>query len=137
MRTLFQRISPVLVLLLVFACSSSTPPPSEETLIKIFTEHETAIVSLLENPDNNTRKDGLGVKSVNFLQADPKVVHLTFWPKHRFGSGGASKGLAFLEKEPQKLVNHIDNNPDLKPPNQGVFYRTIKDHWYVFYQTGD
>ena len=137
MRTLYQHILPVLCLLLLLACSSSGPPPTENGLVKIFTDHETAIASLLEAPDNRARRDGLGIKSIDVLPADSRVVHFIFWSKDHFGPGGASKGLAYLEEVPEISVSQLDNNPSTAPPNQGIFYRRIKDHWYVFYQSND
>ena len=137
MRTLYQSILPMLCLFVVFACSSSPEPPAETELVKIFTDHETAIASLLEAPDNRARRDGLGIKSIDVIPADTRVVHFTFWSKDHFGPGGASKGIAYLEKEPKNKVDRLDNNPDAEPPNQGTFYKPIKEHWYVFYQTSD
>ena len=137
MRTLYQSILPMLCLFVVFACSSSPEPPAETELVKIFTDHEAAITSLLEQPENRARRDGLGIKSINIIPADSRVVHFTFWSKDYFGPGGASKGLAYLEVAPKTLVTQLDNNPDLEPPNQGVFYKRINDHWFVFYQSNN
>jgi len=137
MSKFFSHFLFVLFIIFFFACTSSAPPPTENELIKIYTEHESAINSLLDNPDNPARKAGLGVKSIHILPADSRVVHFSFWSKDFFGPGGASKGLAYLEKVPKTLVSSVDNNPDVKPPNQGIFYRRINENWYVFYQSTD
>jgi hypothetical protein len=136
MRSLCHLILLILFPFLLLSCSSA-PSPTDARLTEIFKANETAFNNLASSPDNPELRKLLGIKSMHIRSADPKVIHFAFYLKDYPGPGGSSKGLAYLEKVPKNLVDHIDDNPDIGLPKQGAFYRHIAGHWYVYFESYD
>ena len=120
----------------LFSCSS-TPSPSDAKLIEKFRANETAFDNLASSPNNPELRKLLGMKGMQIRSSNPKEILFVFWAKGAIGEGGSSKGIAYLEKAPKTLLDHLDANPAASPPNKGTFYMHISGTWYVYFESGE